>query len=67
MEIFPGDDQRVRLADSEVKKNSTIIRPISKLVLLAEETQHLFTVKSSLSHRSSKHLKQRIYISSQDV
>ena len=46
LKIFPGDDQRVRVAEVKTK-SSTLIRPISKLVLLEEETSHLFTVNSS--------------------
>ena len=37
LKIFPGDDQRVRVAEVKTK-NSTLVRPISKLVLLEEET-----------------------------
>ena len=37
LKIFPGDDQRVRVAEVKTK-SSTLIRPISKLVLLEEET-----------------------------
>ena len=37
LKTFPGDDQRVRVAEVKTK-NSTIVRPISKLVLLEEET-----------------------------
>ena len=36
MKIFPGHDQRVRVAEVKTK-NSTFVRPISKLVLLEEE------------------------------
>ena len=36
MKIFPGHDQRVRVAEVKTK-NSTLVRPISKLVLLEEE------------------------------
>ena len=37
LKIFPGYDQRVRVAEVKTK-NSTLVRPISKLVLLEEET-----------------------------
>ncbi|XP_068735362.1 uncharacterized protein [Montipora capricornis] len=37
LKIFPGDDQRVRVAEVKTK-SSTLVRPISKLVLLEEET-----------------------------
>ena len=36
MKIFPGHDQRVRVGEVKTK-NSTLVRPISKLVLLEEE------------------------------
>ena len=36
MKIFPGHDQRVRVGEVK-RKNSTLVRPISKLVLLEEE------------------------------
>ena len=37
LKIFPRDDQRFRVAEVKTK-SSTLIRPISKLVLLEEET-----------------------------